>query len=165
MFPSPNPTAHLRSNIEMEVLSKAVLWGTHELWLWVSDGTTTCTILTQGLRNCHQTDNHEMSSYAAWFVLEEKNLAFLKSAQPISPKLSASLFLYAIESWESPSALPDNQTTEESDTSSPSNPSHFLWLFCILLLHVMNMIFSLTVDLSSPTLLTGWGMFHNQCVY
>ncbi len=43
MFPSLNPTAHLRSNTEMEVLSKAVLWGTHELWLWVSDGTTTWT--------------------------------------------------------------------------------------------------------------------------
>lgn len=42
MFPSLNPTAHLRSDTEMELLSKAVLWRTDELWFWVSDGTT-CT--------------------------------------------------------------------------------------------------------------------------
>ncbi len=47
-------------------------------------------------------------------------------------------------------------SNEKSDTSSPPRSISFSQTFlCILLLHVMNMIFSLTADLSSPTLLSG----------
>lgn len=127
MFPSLNPTAHLIlrwSSFLKLCCEEHMSYGSAS-----QTGQQHAQILTRGLRNCLQTDNHEMSSYAAWFVLEEKNLAFLKSAQPISPKLSASLFLYAIESWESPSALPDNQKTEESDTSSPPRSISFSQTF------------------------------------
>lgn len=141
MFPSLNPTAHLRSDTEMELLFKAVLWETDES----QTGPQRAQILTRGLRHCHQTDNHEMSSYAARFMLEEKNIAFLKSAQPISPKLSASLFspyqemrVALSSAWQSddwcrgeewPLVFPS--LTRRQIRPALLDPSHFLHLFCV----------------------------------
>ncbi len=181
MFPSLNPTAHLRSDTELELLSKAVLWRTDELWFWVSDGTTTCTNPHTGskaLSPDRQSRDELLCSTIR--VRGEKHCFSQERAAHFPKALSEPVFIcnqelrvtlcsaWQSEDWcrgeEWPLVFPS--LTRSQIHPARLDPSHFLRLFCVFFF-CMSWIWYFHWQLTYQVQLfyQGWGMFQNQCVY